>query len=46
MRRNKVVLVWEASRLDHMVVEVLVAYTVELVVSSKVQKSTQPSDSI
>ena len=46
MRRNKVMLVWKASRPHHTTVEVPMAYTAEVVVSSRVQKSTQLFDSV
>ena len=46
MRRNKAMLVWKASRPHHMTMKVLMTYTVEVVVSSRVQKSTQLFDSV
>ena len=46
MQHNKIVLAWKASRPDHTVDEVLVTYTAKVVVSSRVQKSAQLSDSI
>ena len=45
VRHNKVVLMWKASRLDCTIEEVPVAYIAKVVVSSRVQKSAQLSDS-
>ena len=46
MRRGKTVLMQKVSRPDHMTYEVPVAYTTyEVMVGSRVQKSTQLSDS-
>ena len=47
MRHNKVVLMWETSKPNHAVKEVLMAYTAqEVVVGSGIQKSAQLSDSV
>ena len=45
VRHNKAMLMWKASRLDCTIEEVPVAYIAKVVVSSRVQKSAQLSDS-